>query len=440
MTGHAIGRDTPTRNRQTVLMTDPWPAPFATGPVRATVALPGSKSMTNRALVLAALGTDEAVVGRPLRARDTLLMAAGLRAMGAEITDEGADWLIHPGALRGPAAVDVGNAGTVLRFLPVVAALADGAVRFEGDARAAERPLGPVLRALRSLGARIEGCDTLPATIVGTCRLAGGEVALDALASSQFVSALLLAAPRFDEGVVVRHAGPPVPSMPHIEMTVAMLRAAGAIVETGPDLWAVKPGDLHRPEWDIEPDLSNAAPFLAAAPVTGGRVDIPGWPEYTTQAGAALPVLLRDMGAEVEHRDGTLRVTGTGRLQGLSADLHDVGELTPVLAAVCALASSPSRLHGIAHLRAHETDRLAALAGEINALGGQVRETGDGLSIWPSPLHGGVVSTYDDHRMATAAAVLGLAVEGIAVRDIGTTAKTLPDFPAMWAAMLGEAR
>lgn len=423
-------------------MSDLWPAPTAAAPVDAAVVLPGSKSMTNRALVLAALGTDEAVVRRPLRARDTLLMVAALRGLGVQITDQGEDWLVRPGALRGPSTVDVGNAGTVMRFLPAVAALADGPVHFDGDPRSHERPLGPVLQALRTLGAQIDdgGRNALPMTVVGTGGLPGGEVTLDASESSQFVSALLLAAPRFDQGVVVRHVGPPVPSMPHIAMTVQMLRSAGAGVEAERAVWTVKPGGLHSQDWDIEPDLSNAAPFLAAALVTGGTVRVPGWPAQTTQGGDALRELLTAMGAQISISDDGLVLTGTGHIQGLSADLHDVGELTPVLAAVCALAGSPSRLHGIAHLRAHETDRLAALAVEINALGGQVRETGDGLSIWPAPLHGGVFSTYDDHRLATAGAVLGLAVDGVQVRDIATTAKTMPDFPAMWAAMLSGKR
>lgn len=423
-------------------MSDLWPAPTAAAPVDATVVLPGSKSMTNRALVLAALGADDVVVRRPLRARDTLLMVGALRGLGVQITDQGEDWLVRPGVLRGPSTVDVGNAGTVMRFLPALAALADGPVRFDGDPRSHDRPLGPVLQALRTLGAQIDdgGRNALPMTVVGTGGLPGGEVTLDASESSQFVSALLLAGPRFDQGVVVRHVGPPVPSMPHIAMTVQMLRSAGAVVESERDVWTVKPGGLQSRDWVVEPDLSNAAPFLAAALVTGGTVRVPGWPAQTTQAGDALRELLTAMGARISISDDGLVLTSTGQIQGLSADLHDVGELTPVLAAVCALAGSPSRLHGIAHLRAHETDRLAALAGEINALGGEVRETGDGLSIWPRPLHGGVFSTYDDHRLATAGAVLGLAVDGVQVRDIATTAKTMPDFPAMWAAMLSGAR
>ncbi len=420
-------------------MTDFWSAPLAAAPVDATVALPGSKSMTNRALVLAATGEGPATIRHPLEARDTVLMADGLATLGTGIDRAGKTWSVRPGAWRGPSTVDVGNAGTVMRFLLVVATLADGPVRFDGDERARDRPLGPLIDALRSLGADIDDGDrgALPLTVHGGGGLVGGEVTVDATQSSQFVSALLLAAPLLDKGLRVRHDGPPVPSGPHIRMTVQMLRAAGVSVDDSVrSEWVVEPGRPIAPEWVVEPDLSNAAAFLAAGVVTGGRVRIPGWPARTTQAGAALPALFARMGADVSLDADGLLLQGTGTIGGLDADLHDVGELAPVLAAVCALATAPSRLHGIAHLRQHETDRLAALSTELNKLGGQVRETEDGLVIWPSPLHGGEFNTYDDHRLATAAAVLGLVVEGVQVLDIATTAKTLPDFPGMWERML----
>ncbi len=420
-------------------MTDFWSAPLAAAPVDATVALPGSKSMTNRALVLAATGEGPATIRHPLEARDTVLMADGLATLGTGIDRAGKTWSVRPGAWRGPSTVDVGNAGTVMRFLLVVATLADGPVRFDGDERARDRPLGPLIDALRSLGADIDDGDrgALPLTVHGGGGLVGGEVTVDATQSSQFVSALLLAAPLLDKGLRVRHDGPPVPSGPHIRMTVQMLRAAGVSVDDSVrSEWVVEPGRPIAPEWVVEPDLSNAAAFLAAGVVTGGRVRIPGWPARTTQAGAALPALFARMGADVSLDADGLILEGTGTIGGLDADLHDVGELAPVLAAVCALAAAPSRLHGIAHLRQHETDRLAALSTELNKLGGQVRETEDGLVIWPSPLHGGEFNTYDDHRLATAAAVLGLVVEGVQVLDIATTAKTLPDFPGMWEQML----
>ncbi|MCF2529926.1 3-phosphoshikimate 1-carboxyvinyltransferase [Yinghuangia soli] len=426
-------------------MTSPlWPAPVASAPVDAVVALPGSKSVTNRALVLAALADGPGYVRRPLVSRDSALMTAGLRAMGVGIeeTPEG-DLHVVPAQLRGPAHVDVGNAGTVMRFLPPVAALAEGEVRFEGDPRAYERPLDGVILGLRDLGADIDdqGTGRLPMTVRGKGGLRGGIVEIDASSSSQFVSALLLSGPRFAEGVEVRHVGTSVPSMPHIEMTVAMLRAAGAEVDDSePDVWRVAPGPLAARDMVVEPDLSNAAPFMAAALVVGGTVTIRDWPRETTQPGDWLRDLFTRMGGSCEFTDEGLAFTGTGTVHGIDADLHDVGELTPVIAAVAALADSPSSLSGIAHLRLHETDRLAALAKEINALGGDVSDTADGLEIRPRPLHGGEFQTYDDHRIATAAAVIGLVVPGVQVENIATTGKTLPDFPGLWAGLLGSAR
>ncbi len=428
-----------------------WPAPTADGPLEAVVAVPGSKSVTNRALILAALAAEPGWVRRPLRSRDTVLMADALRALGVGI-EEGADpsggeaWRVIPAALHGPAEVRVGNAGTVMRFLPPVAALADGDVRFDGDPRSHERPLGGVIGALRVLGARIDdgGRGALPMTVRGGGSLTGGPVEVDASSSSQFVSALLLSAPRFNQGVEVRHTGGRLPSMPHIRMTVDMLRAAGARVDSpeggGPaDVWRVAPGALLGRDLVVEPDLSNAAPFLAAALVAGGRVTVPDWPEHTTQPGDALRDVFGRMGGSWTLDERGLTFTGSGRVTGLDADLHEVGELSPVIAAVAALADSPSRLRGIGHLRMHETDRLAALAREINGLGGDVRETEDGLEIRPRPLAGGVFHTYEDHRLATAAAVIGLVVPGVGVEDVATTGKTMPDFPGLWTGMLAGA-
>ncbi|MDT0301526.1 3-phosphoshikimate 1-carboxyvinyltransferase [Streptomonospora wellingtoniae] len=415
-----------------------WPAPTARTPVDATVTLPGSKSMTNRALVLAALSEDPATVRRPLRSRDTELMAASLRALGIGVASGGSDgdWEVAPAPPRGPAHVDVGNAGTVMRFLPPLAALADGEVSFDGDPRARERPVGPLLEAMRSLGADIDdgGRGALPLAVRGTGGVRGGTVRLDASGSSQFVSALLLSGARFEHGVEVRHDGSPVPSRPHLDMTVEMLRAAGVSVDTSvPDVWRVAPGPVKAGEVVVEPDLSNAAPFLAAALVTGGRVTVAGWPERTAQPGDALRGLFARMGGEVAAGPDGLTLRGTGEIRGIIADLREVGELTPTIAAVAALASGPSRLTGIAHLRRHETDRIAALVREINALGGDAEELPDGLAVRPRPLHSGVFHSYDDHRMATSGAVIGLAVGGVEVENIATTAKTLPGFPELWA-------
>ena len=429
---------------------DAWPAPLAARPVTATCVVPGSKSMTNRALVLAALADGTSRISAGLRARDTLLMAHALRSLGVDVrdvpvADQVDDWLVTPGRLRGDTTIDCGLAGTVMRFLPLVAALADGPVHFDGDPRARVRPMGAIVEALRALGVRVddEGRGSLPFTVHAQGGLDGGEVELDASASSQFVSALLLAAPRMRHGLTVRHVGAPVPSLPHIDMTVQMLREHG--VDVTADIsdptrawWRVVPGAIRAHDRVIEPDLSNAAPFLAAAAVTGGRVTIPHWPASTTQAGAALPALLGAMGCTSTLTDAGLTLTGPTQLRGLDADLHDVGELTPVIAAVAALASTPSRLTGVAHLRGHETDRLAALATEINRLGGHATELEDGLAIDPVPMHGALVHSYEDHRMATAGAVIGLRVPGVYVEDIATTGKTLPDFTAMWDRMLSN--
>ncbi|MFE6678073.1 3-phosphoshikimate 1-carboxyvinyltransferase [Streptomyces sp. NPDC057729] len=435
-----------------------WPAPHATGAVDATVTVPGSKSVTNRALVLASLAAEPGWLRRPLRSRDTLLMAEALRAMGVGIEETvsssssvadapdaaGEAWRVISAGLHGPTTIDVGNAGTVMRFLPPVAALADGPIHFDGDPRSYERPLNGVIDALRVLGARIDddGRGALPLTVHGSGALDGGAVEIDASSSSQFVSALLLSAPRYNQGVEVRHTGARLPSMPHIRMTVDMLRAVGAQVdepETGgePNVWRVSPSALLGRDLTIEPDLSNAQPFLAAALVTGGRVTIPDWPEHTTQPGDALREIFTAMGGSCELTEHGLTFTGSGRIHGIDVDLGEVGELTPGIAAVAALADGPSTLSGVAHLRLHETDRLAALTKEINELGGDVTETADGLHIRPRPLHGGTFHTYDDHRMATAGSVIGLAVPGVEIENVATTAKTLPDFPRMWTGMLG---
>lgn len=420
---------------------DPWPAPRAAGPLSAVVALPGSKSVTNRALVLAALATGRSVVRRPLRSRDSELMVAALRVLGVDVTDTAdGDWIVDgTGGSLEPTGdrVDVGNAGTVARFLPPVATLAGGTIRFDGDPRVRERPLGPLLAALRGLGADLDRVDALPVTVRGTGRLRGGTVTLDASGSSQFVSGLLLSAPRFDEGVTVRHDGPPLPSAPHLAMTVDALRAAGAVVDdSAPGTWVVKPGALTARDAVVEPDLSTAAAYLAAPLVAGGSVTVPGWPASTTQPGAMLPDLLAEMGARVTRAGDALTVANGDRLTGVDADLHDAGELTPVLTALACLADGPSRFRGVAHLRLHETDRLAALVTELTALGGDVRETEDGLEIRPQPLHGGTFHTYDDHRIAMAAAVLGLAVDGVLVENVATTRKTVPDFVGSWQDML----
>ncbi len=426
-----------------------WAAPEAELPLDAVVEVPGSKSLTNRYLVLAAIADGPGHLRGTLVSRDTTLMADALEALGARIERQGTDWTVEPIRLgrraplgAGPVDVECGLAGTVMRFVPPVAALLGRAVRFDGDAEARVRPMGPVLRALRDLGARVDddGRGTLPFTVAGPGALQGGLVDVDASASSQFVSGLLLAAPRFAHGMVLRHTGPTLPSLPHIVMTVDVLRAAGvAVDDSRPHIWEVAPGPVAARDVRVEPDLSNAAPFLAAALVAGGTVRVPGWPEHTTQPGALLPDLLTRMGGRAERAGDALAVTGTGVIHGIDVDLREASELAPTIAALATLAHGPSRLRGIAHMRGHETDRLAALATEITRLGGQAEQTHDGLVITPRALHGGVWQTYRDHRMATAGALVGLRVSGVQVVDVETTAKTLPGFTGMWARMLGVA-
>jgi 3-phosphoshikimate 1-carboxyvinyltransferase len=418
-----------------------WPAPFrGRTPVHAQVRIPGSKSVTNRALILASLATTPSTIRKPLISRDSELMSAGLLALGISITGSDEAWQITPAPLRGPARVDVGNAGTVMRFLPPLAAFAQGDISFDGDPRSYERPLGPVIKALEELGIEIDhgGRYSLPMVIRARGKVKGGALTIDASASSQFLSALLLVAPSMEEGITVTHRGGALPSMPHIEMTVAMLRDFGADVTVDPaaQTWSVKAGVLHGKDLVIEPDLSNASPFLSIAMVCGGSITISDWPRATTQPGDQLRDIFTQMGATVELNDDGLTLTGGSSIHGIDIDLHDVGELTPSIAALASLADSPSHLRGIGHLRLHETDRLAALTREINSLGGNVVEEETALHITPAPLHAGVFHTYEDHRLATAGAVIGLVTPGIEVENVATTRKTLPDFPGLWNSLV----
>jgi 3-phosphoshikimate 1-carboxyvinyltransferase len=427
-----------------------WPAPLrGRNAVSARVVIPGSKSVTNRALILAAQADSPSTLKRPLISRDTELMVAGLKAMGVGVFDEEIDgdlaWKITPAKLQGPAKVDVGNAGTVMRFLPPLSALAHGDISFDGDPRSYERPLGPVIAALEELGIEIEhdGRYSLPLVVKGKGNIPGGALTIDASASSQFLSALLLIAPSTSNGITATHKGGALPSMPHIDMTVQMLRDFGAkvTVDKGAQSWRVESGSLHGVDLVIEPDLSNAAPFLSIAMVCGGSITIADWPKQTTQPGDQLREILTAMGAEVSLTDEGLTITGGESIHGIDIDLHDVGELTPAIAALAALADSPSHLRGIGHLRLHETDRLAALTREINSLGGNVTEDETSLRITPAGafgkgLHGGTFHTYDDHRLATAGAVIGLVIEDIQIENVATTRKTLPDFPGLWQSLI----
>ncbi len=428
----------------------PWAAPFAQTPIAGRVAMPGSKSATNRALLLAALSAGESTLTAPLQARDTRLMAQALRTLGAVIDEQPGQWKVSGRSDPFPVSgvtVDCGNAGTVARFLPAAAAvLARGTVTIDGDARMRERPLGPLLDALRRLGAGLDPeASHVPFTLAAGGSLLGGTLEVDATSSSQLISGLLLAAPRYERGLTVSAAGGRVPSAPHLAMTVDMLRQAGATVDdSSAGRWTVTPGGLRPTTYVIEPDLSSASAFLAAAAVTGGSVRLAGWPRATTQPGRLLPELFEAFGCSAAvTADGELEITGPGRLHGADLDLSDYGEAVPTLTAVALFADSPSRLRGVAHLRGQETDRLAALAEEFGRLGAHIEVTADGLAITPAPLSAAVSAAVSvvldpraDHRLAMAYAVAGLRVEGVRVADIATTGKTVPDFPARWAELL----
>ena len=417
-----------------------WSAPFrASKPISGAINIPGSKSVTNRALVLSALASSPSTLRRGLRSRDTDLMIKALSSLGVKIEIEEDLWKITPAPLMGPAGIDVGNAGTVMRFLPPLASLAKGLISFDGDLRSHQRPLAPVIKALENLGVSIEhqGRYSLPLVINGAGYITGGEAEIDASASSQFLSSLLLVAPLMKQGLRIKNIGKSLPSKPHIEMTIAMLAQYGAVVDTSIDnQWSVEPTTLSGVDLVIEPDLSNAAVFMAAPILCGGEVIIKDWPRKTTQPGDQLRQIFSDMGGEIDFVDQGLRVRSTGQIRGIDIDLGDVGELTPVIAALACFANSPSNLRGIGHLRLHETDRLSALKNELTALGAQVIEEESALRINPMPMKAGVFRTYEDHRLATAGALIGLAVKGVEVENIETTRKTITDFPALWSQLL----
>lgn len=413
-----------------------WLAPSTQSPLAASISLPGSKSLNNRELVLSALAKESTQLLGHLQSRDSTLMIEALGQLGTQIVESENSLLINPRALRGPAVIDCGLAGTVMRFVPALAALAVGQIDFDGDPAARRRPMNTTIHSLRTLGVSVIG-ESLPFSILGAGEVSGGVVEIDASASSQFISGLLLVGARFKNGLTVSHVGEHIPSMPHIDMTIDCLQKRGVLAsKTGPASWRVEPGEILGGEKRIEPDLSNAGPFLAAAMVAGGKVTILNWPTDTKQVGNDFDGILQRMGAEIERINGNLVISGTEEISGIDIDLSTGGELTPVIAALAALANSPTTIRGVAHLRGHETDRLSALVKEINSIGGDASETPDGMIIRPAALRGGLWKTYGDHRMATAGAIIGLKVPGIEIEDITVTSKTIPQFVALWEQML----
>jgi 3-phosphoshikimate 1-carboxyvinyltransferase len=415
----------------------PWAAPLANSPISATVSIPGSKSLTNRELVLSALASGPSMILNPLESRDSSLMIQALKQLGSDIESTPNSIRITPKPISGPAQIDCGLAGTVMRFVPPIAALAKGEISFDGDVAARDRPMQTTTDSLRALGVEVSG-SSLPFTIHGTGEVLGGEVSIDASESSQFVSGLLLAAARFKDGITLKHVGNSLPSMPHIDMTIDTLKKRRVKVsKLNETSWRIEPGEITGRTVEIEPDLSNAGPFMAAALVGGGTVTVENWPTSTTQVGNDFVSLLTQMGGQVSRNGTGMSVTGTGEINGIEIDLSSAGELTPVIAALAALATSKSVISGVAHLRGHETNRLKALVDEINSIGGKATETQDGLTIEPVDLRGGLWKTYGDHRMATAGAIIGLRVPGIEIEDITVTSKTMPGFELLWGKMLG---
>lgn len=427
------------------LAEDAYVAPTATTPVHATVSVPGSKSLTNRELIIAAIADGPGRLIAPLHSDDSARMIDALRLLGVGVEEVpgdsgfGPDLLVTPAPLAGGVTIDCGQAGTVMRFIAPLAGLATEEVVITAHETALHRPMGATITALRDLGVDVddEGTWAMPFTVRGHGRIRGGRVEIDASASSQFVSGLLLAAPRFDVGLHLVHTGEKLPSVPHIDMTIEALSRRGIHIERpAPGEWLVEAGVPRAKDIPIEPDLSNAAPFLAAAMVTGGEVSVTGWPPHSTQPGALLPEILHAMGAHVSRRSGVLTVRAGSRIKAVDLDLSAAGELAPTIVGLAAFADGPMAIHGIGHIRGHETDRIAALIGNLERLGGEVAELPDGVRITPRPLTGGRWEVQHDHRMATTGALVGLRVPGVAIDDIGATAKTLPEFAALWDRML----
>lgn len=415
--------------------------PHTVSPVTGTVSVPGSKSETNRALVLAAVAAGTSRVVGALASRDSDLMVEALRALGVEIIESEGQLVVSPPPVfsSAPDGIDCGLAGTVMRFVPPLTLFSKGPTAFVGDAHASQRPMAGLLDGLRQLGARVDA-DQLPFTVVPPDRISTSRVIVDASASSQFISGLLLVGARLPHGLHLTHEGASVPSRPHIDMTVEMLRSRGVTIDQPDDLtWMVAPGTIQAMDTRIEPDLTNASAFLGAAMLTGGSVRVAGWPKDSLQPGAHFLDVAARMGAEVEVDAQGALVTMRGELRSIDVDLHAASELTPVVAAIATRASGTSRITGVGHIRGHETDRLKALATEFSKLGIDIAETSDGLVIRGSGQQlepRGPFETYADHRMVHSAALLALNARGLQVTDLECVSKTMPDFEDRWTGLV----
>ncbi len=401
-------------------------------PVGGTFRVPGSKSLTNRALVCAALAEGKSVLLNASDSNDSALMANGLDQFGVLVRQEGDRWEVEGtgGRLYAPRfPIPVGNAGTTLRFFLALSALARGTVVLEGSPRMAERPNRELIDALRDAGIDAKESAGLARYEVTGGILRGGTVRIRQDRSSQFLSALLMVAPMAGNPVDVLIDGPRR-SESYVRMTVGVMRAFGAEVGEGDG------GGFHIPaprryaavEYAVEPDASGASYGFGAAAITGGEVVVPGLGAGSLQGDAGFPSLLVGMGCSMEPTERGIRLRGSPSLRGIDVDMSGMPDVVPTLVAVALFASTPTRIRNVAHLRFKESDRIGALAAEFRKLGGSLVEYEDGLEVIPAPLHGGTVATYDDHRMAMAAALVGLRVPGVEVENPGCVEKSFPRF------------
>jgi len=405
------------------------------GPVEAEIRPPGSKSITNRALICAALADGRSILDGALDSQDTRVLIDALGTLGIEVHHDRANCSIRVDGRGGriPASgadLYVANSGTSVRFLTSMITLGRGAFRLAGTPRMHQRPIQDLLDALVQLGADAtsetgSGC---PPVVVRADGLKGGSASVAGEISSQFLSGLLMASPLADRPVVLDVHGELV-SKPYVEMTLAVMRAFGVSVDAGDLTRFVIPSPVaYRPRrYDIEPDASAASYFFAAAAVTGGRVTVQGLSRRSLQGDVGFCECLARMGCEVHYAENSITVVGK-RLTGIDVDMNAVSDTVQTLGAVALFADGPTTVTGVAHIRHKETDRIGDLATELHKLGARVDERRDGLSITPGTLHGATIDTYDDHRMAMSLAVVGLALEGVVIRDPGCTAKTYPRF------------
>ena len=421
-------------------MVEIWSAPTPVAMINAVCPVPGSKSESNRALVLGALGDGPSRLSGVLEARDTELMIAGLRHLGVRIQLDHDEAVVTPPEHFVPAKIDCGLAGTVARFLPPLAALSGGECSFFGDPKMSERPIAPLLDGLRQLGASCSS-EHVPFSISAPDGLTGREVRIDSSGSSQFISGLLLSAARFPNGLVLHHVGDSVPSLPHIEMSVSMLAQRGVRVSNSGMTWTVEPGTISSLDQRIEPDLSNAAAFLLAGVITGGRVTVPAWPSKTTQPGDLIRGVLDKVGAHSELTKDGLSAWSSEDLSGVDLDMSSASELTPVVAALAVFCNGTTRITGVGHIRGHETNRIEAIVDELNAIGVTASELADGIQIEGIGSHGSLsprrpFKTYADHRMVHLGALLALKCSNLEVEDPKAASKTMPDFVERWTKMV----